>query len=280
MPNGKIYPLTNDICFKYIFSKAIILKDFLNSFFLFIGKKEKVVSVKSNTEVELFGSKYKHKVFYGDILVLTNTESILSIEMYNHFEKEEFNKSVSYLTRIFSSQLERGEEYQRVRKTIGINLMKGNYHYNNFYLVNDYGFINKLNYGGIKDECLEMYLIRLDLVKENVYNYNEKRFIKWLKLINAEGVEEMKKIVEGDEGMEQVLKFMEDFLNDEEIRNVYDKINDVEYYAKKEGRAEGRREGVIETAKNLLNMNMKIEDISKATGLGRQEIEVLLSEHT
>ena len=66
MPNGKIYPLTNDICFKYIFSKAIILKDFLNSFFLFIGKKEKVVSVKSNTEVELFGSKYKHKVFYGD----------------------------------------------------------------------------------------------------------------------------------------------------------------------------------------------------------------------
>lgn len=158
--------------------------------------------------------------------------------------------------------------------------MKGNYHYNNFYLVNDYGFINKLNYGGIKDECLEMYLIRLDLVKENVYNYNEKRFIKWLKLINAEGVEEMKKIVEGDEGMEQVLKFMEDFLNDEEIRNVYDKINDVEYYAKKEGRAEGRREGVIETAKNLLNMNMKLEDISKATGLGRQEIEVLLSEHT
>ena len=280
MKTKMIISLTDDICFKYIFSKEEILKDFLNSFFEFMGKKEKGVSIKSNTEAELFGSKYKHKVFYGDILVYTNTGSILSIEMYNKFQKEEFNKSISYLTRIFSSQLERGEEYQRVRKTIGINLMKGNYHYNNFYLVNDYGFINKLNYGGIKDECLEMYLIRLDLVKENVYNYNEKRFIKWLKLINAEGVEEMKKIVEGDEGMEQVLKFMEDFLNDEEIRNVYDKINDVEYYAKKEGRAEGRREGVIETAKNLLNMNMKLEDISKATGLGRQEIEVLLSEHT
>ena len=153
--------------------------------------------------------------------------------------------------------------------------MKGNYHYNNFYLVNDYGFINKLNYGGIKDECLEMYLIRLDLVKENVYNYNEKRFIKWLKLINAEGVEEMKKIVEGDEGMEQVLKFMEDFLNDEEIRNVYDKINDVEYYAKKEGRAEGRREGVIETAKNMLKKGFDPVEVADITNLSIEKVNSL-----
>ena len=58
--------LTDDICFKYIFSKEEILKDFLNSFFEFIGKKEKVVSIKTNTEVELFGKNYKHKVFYGN----------------------------------------------------------------------------------------------------------------------------------------------------------------------------------------------------------------------
>lgn len=116
MKTKMIISLTDDICFKYIFSKEEILKDFLNSFFEFMGKKEKVVSIKSNTEAELFGSKYKHKVFYGDILVYTNTGSILSIEMYNKFQKEEFNKSISYLTRIFSSQLERGEEYQRVRK--------------------------------------------------------------------------------------------------------------------------------------------------------------------
>ena len=76
--------------------------------------------------------------------------------------------------------LERGEKYREIHKTIGLNFMKGNYHYNNFYLVNNYGFVNKLNYGVIKDECLEMYLIRLDLVKEKVYNEEEKRFIKWL----------------------------------------------------------------------------------------------------
>ena len=83
-------------------------------------------------------------------LLITNTKKILIIEMYNNFQKEGFNKSISYLTRIFSNQLERGESYLNVKKVIGINFMKGNYNYNNFYLINEYGFINKLNYGSIK----------------------------------------------------------------------------------------------------------------------------------
>ena len=67
--------------------------------------------------------------------------------------------------------------------------------------------------------------------------------------------------------MEQALKFMEEFLNDEEIRNVYDKINDVERYAK--------REGITKIAKNMLEMNFSMEDIAKATGLSIKEVEAL-----
>ena len=263
--------LTDDICFKYIFSKEEILKDFLNSFFEYIGEEERIRGLKTSTEKEMFGKKYKNKIFYGDILAYTNTEKIISIEMYKEFQKEEFNKSVSYLTRIFSSQLERGEKYREIHKTIGLNFMKGNYHYNNFYLVNNYGFVNKLNYGVIKDECLEMYLIRLDLVKEKVYNEEEKRFIKWLKIINGKEIEEMREEAKEDEVMERALQFMEEFLADEEIKNVYDKINDVERVALHKG----EKKGIIKTAKNLLQLNIAIEDISKATGLSIKELENL-----
>ena len=93
----------------------------------------------------------------------------------------------------------------------------------------------------------------------------------------------MSKIAEGDEVMEQTLKFMEDFLNDEEIRDVYDKINDVERYAKEEGiaqgiaqgRAEGEQQERIKTAKNLLQMGLSKENISKATGLSMKQINAL-----
>ena len=277
------YPLTDDICFKYIFGRNDILKDFLNSFFEYIGEKKKVKKVEITTQKEMIGSRRKNKVFYGDILAYLDTDEIVSVEIYNRFNENEYKKSVSYLTRIYSDQLETGEDYLQAKKVISLNLMEGNYHLNNFQLVNDYGFVNKLNYGKIKDECLELYLIRLDLVKEDVYNYKEIRFIRWLKLIKAGDLEEMKKIAEGDENMEKVLKFMKRFVNDEEVLNLYDKINDVKYYAKKEGKEAGRAEGLVtgkkeekmETAKNMLADNIDISKIMKYTGLSKEEIEAL-----
>ena len=234
------YPLTDDLCFKHIFSKEEVL--------------------------------------------------------------EEFNKSVSYITRIFSGQLERGKKYLDAKKVIGLNFINENYHDNNE-LVNDYGFINKVSLRSLEDECLEMFLIRLDLVRKKVYNNTEERFIRWLRFISAKDVLEMKKISEGDEVMEQTLQFMEDFLNDEEIRDVYDKINDVERYAKEEGIAQGKAEGIaqgkaeglaqgkaeglaqgraegeqqerIKTAKNMLRDGLNINNISKYTGLSLSEINAL-----
>ena len=41
------------------------------------------------------------------------------------------------------------------------------------------------------------------------------------------------------------------------------------------GKEEGRKEGIISVAKKLLEMNMKLEDISKATGLSITEIKEL-----
>ena len=119
--------------------------------------------------------------------------------------------------------------------------------------------------------CLEMYLIRLDLVKKKVYNGTETRFIKWLKFIGAKDVLEMSKIAEEDEVMEQTLKFMEDFLNDKEIRDVYDKINDVERYAKEGGQYQEK----IKMAKNMLQDGLNINNISKYTGLSLSEIKTL-----
>ena len=272
------YPLTDDLCFKHIFSKEEVLEDFLNSFLEFMNLEKVTLKVKANTQYEMIGKSRNKKVFYGDILIFTNSNKIFSLEMYQKFQKEEFNKSVSYITRIFSGQLERGKKYLDAKKVIGLNFINENYHDNNE-LVNDYGFINKVSLRSLEDECLEMYLIRLDLVKKKVYNDTEERFIKWLRFIGAKDVLEMSKIAEGDEVMEQTLKFMEDFLNDEEIRDVYDKINDVERYAKEEGHTEGLAEGQyqekIKTAKNLLQMGFSKENISKATGLSMKQINAL-----
>ena len=75
--------------------------------------------------------------------------------------------------------------------------------------------------------------------------------------------------------MNKAIKYMEEFLNDEEIQDVYDKINDVEYYAKKEGKIEGEKSGILRTAKKMLQDNLSIDNIMKYTGLSKNEIENL-----
>ena len=95
----------------------------------------------------------------------------------------------------------------------------------------------------------------------------------------AKSKKEMKEIAGSDEIMNKAIKYMEEFLNDEEIQDVYDKITDVEYYAKKEGQAEGRREGkkenAMEIAKSMLLDKIDIKKVAKYTGLSINQLEAL-----
>ena len=83
--------------------------------------------------------------------------------------------------------------------------------------------------------------------------------------------------------MERALAFMERFVNDEEVRGIYDKINDVERDAKERGMAEGLAEGliqgktagIIETAKNMLKKGFEPSEIADITNLSIEEINRL-----
>ena len=55
--------------------------------------------------------------------------------------------------------------------------------------------------------------------------------------------------------------------------NIHDQ--DIYFKAKNEGIAQGAYEKAIETAKNLLAMNLSIENIAKATGLDINTIKEL-----
>ena len=93
----------------------------------------------------------------------------------------------------------------------------------------------------------------------------------------------MSKIAKRDKNIEQVVKFMRDFVNDEEILDIYDKINDVKYYAKEEGYTEGFAEGYAESlveskkeiAKKMLQNRYDINKIMEYTGLSINEIKEL-----
>ena len=88
--------------------------------------------------------------------------------------------------------------------------------------------------------------------------------------MKSKSMEEMKEIGKGDKTMEDVIKYVDWFLK-EEGTTFQDKIE----YEKAKGEAKGKRNTLLETARNMLDMNMPVADISKATGLSKTEIEAL-----
>ena len=173
------------------------------------------------------------------------------------FTSREYKKSISYLARTFSDQLKEGEDYKDARKVISLNFMSGNYHLQNVHLVNDYGFVNKVSKEGLQDELLEMYLVRLDLVKEKVYNKDETVLEKWIRFMKTDDLDEMEKIAKGDQEMEQALKFMKRFVNDEEVQKIYGRMAYERFEGRDEGIEIGRETANIETAKNMLKKDMQ-----------------------
>ena len=269
--------LSDDLVFKHVFSNKVILTDFLNSFFQYIKENKRVVKIRVNTDEIISGDKRKYKVYYGDIMAYLDKKEVMSIEMYKQFGLREFNKSLAYISRKFSNQFRRGKDYQNAKKITSVNIIKTNFYESNDSVINGFSLIDKFDYQITHSTCLEMYLIKLDKIKNIVYNQDkEKRFVRWIRMINAKDMNELKNITKEDEVMENAVRLMEDFLNDEELQDEFDKITDIEYYAEEKGRKAGIEEGhqkLLQTAKNLLMMNMSISDITKATGLSKEEIE-------
>ena len=270
MKTDTFVSLTDDIMFKHVFSHPHIMIDLLNSFFEYIGENKKIVNIRLEKDKSMHGTNIYSKIFYGDIVAILEDETIISVEMYKEFGQEEYNKSTSYLSRLYGNQLKKGQKFIESKKVISINFMSGNYHKVNNALVNDYGFVRKISKTIENDECMIMYLVRLDLSDKVLYNNINKRLIRWLRLMKSKSMEEMKEIGKGDKTMEDVIKYVDWFLK-EEGTTFQDKIE----YEKAKSEAKGREDDKKETAKNLLDMNIPVANISKATGLSEQEINNL-----
>ena len=157
--------LINDLTFKYVFSHDYILKDLINAFLEYINSNLSVdyINIIPN---EIYPINNKTKLFIGDIICTLNDSSIINVEMYsNNFTLSNYNKSLGYICRLFSNQLEASnKKYQNMKTVTGLVFMKGNFRRKNNELINTYGFHKLINHDPILDNKLEMYLVRLDYV--------------------------------------------------------------------------------------------------------------------
>ena len=119
-------------------------------------------------------------------------------------------KSFTYLAKLFSSQLEKNEDFRKIKSTISINFVKNLQIHKNKSGIQDFYMTNKqYNKDIMLKNLFKMTIIDVDC---NCEYFKNSEFTKWIKFIRAENLKELKETISLSplikEAVERSLLFM------------------------------------------------------------------------
>lgn len=234
-----------DFVFKRIFGNERnpkILISFLNAV---IKPKDPIKSVQiMNTDIEK--ESIEDKFSRLDIKAKTNKGELINIEIKIKDEHNMVKRSLYYWNKMFESQLTEGQKYDKLTKTICINIL-------NFKCLNT-------------KEAHSFYRLKEINTNEELTDIQELHFIELPKLPKNEEIKEAK-----DELFRLSANDKERMKYEDRRAALLDKISALENAEEK-----GIEKGKIEVARKSLEAGLDINTISSITGLDISEIEKLL----
>ena len=277
--------LSNDYAFKRIFSNEEN-KDILSSLLSVILK----IPVKDIQDLQientLIGNTYIYeKTGILDIKLTLSSGEKINVEMQKSWQADYINRVLFYWANRYKENFQKGARYSSLTKTIVITILN-----EKFPCEDKVHSIYRLTELETKKELTDIQEIHfLDLTKVDANNLDELN--EWLLFIKTDSEEERKMLAERNEMLEKTNDKLNLFWSNKQERYAYEqnlmKESDIESrlhdsYALGQqvgeqrgiqiGEQRGIQMGSISTARNLLNMNIDIDTIIKATNLDRSII--------
>lgn len=273
----KTLNLKNDIMFKAFFSRKgneEFLIDFLKAL-LKIDIKE----IKIQEEVNLEKLSKKEKGGRLDLQAKLDNGTIVNIEMQLRNEHNIEERTTYYSSKVIARETERGTKYKDIKQVIMINIL--DYEMLGFdeYISETAVVLDKhREYEVLKQ--IKWYFIELPKFRKQNPDMNEK-INQWLAFIDDYDRGLVQMAEKKNETLKKARLQISYLTGDEEAKRMQwleekwemDRASEVGY-----AKEEGKKENQINTAKELLKMNMKLEDIITVTKLTKEEIEKIKSE--
>ena len=267
-------PLNEDLIFKEAMCHIDNRDKLIRFLELTTNLKKEVISNHLSVQYEsvLNKSKYQDKSFRGDVIIEFDGYKI-NLESYSYFDRNSLEKSISYVMRIFSTQLKRGKDYNTLESVIQINLVdnmevgKPEETVSEYYITNSKDINDKL----LPDK-FKIKFYRLDKARNMEYNELDEE-MRWIRFMGAQSNEERKEIAKGDKMLMELNNWVEEYMFDEKTKKYYGEW--AEQIAEEKGRKFGMKDAKIEIAKNMLKKDVDTKDIAEFTGLDLDVIEKL-----
>ena len=131
---------------------------------------------------------------------------------------------------------------------------------------------------------MKWYFIELPKFRRSKPDMEDK-LNQWLAVIDNEDRGLIEMAEEKNETLKEAKREMEYLTGDEEVKRInelrekweHDRVSELNY-TKEQAIKEGEKQAKLDTAKNMLKDNIKVETISKYTGLSKEEVEELKKE--
>ena len=292
-----------DFVFKNIFGSEKhpnILISFLNATL----KPKDLITAVEIKNTDLNKGYIEDKFSRLDVKATTSNNEIINIEIQLKNEYNMIKRSLFYWSKLYSEQLNEGEDYSVLKRTICINILNFKYlktrKFHSGYRLKEIYSNEELT------DVAEIHFIEIPKLEEGT---DEKdMLVAWIEFLKNP---ESEKVISLEMSIDEIREAKDELIrmsNDDTQRELYemraktlkDKIsalNEAERKGIKKGRQEGIKEGLqkgiqeglqkgiqegekskaIEIAKSLINIGLDKETISKSTGLDLNEIEKLMS---
>ena len=223
-----------------------------------------------------------------DFLLMLEGKTV-NIEINRNIVPAIFNRNLVYAGKILATKYKVGDAYQTIDAVIQINI--NNFKTNKEKIVEKY-MLYAENSKEIFSDNLKIYNIDITkgIKKEYKYEKEEERIVNWCKLFvdqNSYTFEQTCDKIFSKEESKEFVKIMEELSNENEIIRLEGEtdeviLNTIKRGARESGHKEGLEEGIeqekLEIAKNLLNLKIDINSISKSTGLSIEKLNKLKEE--
>ena len=280
---------TVDFIFKRIFGaegNQDVLMSFLNAVFEDAGQPL-IASVEIlNPFLEKDALSDKMSVL--DVKARTPSGTLMNVEIQVRNRRDMEKRTLFYWAKMFQDQLQTGDSYHDLHKTITVNVLDFDYlptpHYHStFHLREDAT-------GLVLTDLLEVHFVELRRLQDQLAIGQHRRLVLWLLFLTAQTPEGLEELAMQEPTIHKALTTLEFLSQDKRTRELYEERQKalMTYTADMEGAREegiqkgeqigiqkGEQIGIQKVAKALLAAGDSVEKVMTITGLTRTEVDAL-----
>lgn len=285
----KILQPKNDVVFQALFTRG---KERITKALLEDILKIKIHKLDLDKSKDLLNDNKKDKNGRLDLRAVLNDNIECDIEIQLSTHDKVLERFLYYWSKMYSANLEIGEQYSKLRQTISIIIVDDE--------IKQFKEIEKaytkwqIREEEYRDKILTSYfqicIIELPKAIKEYENNKDNQVLQWMKFLDNPEDMEVRKIMEKNQDIKEAKEELDKISQDDRLRRMALKaeLERMDYEqrlceAKRDGRKEGEAIGESrgikqekkETALKMLQKQIDIQTIKEITGLTEEEINKL-----